>query len=171
MYFEGENPLALKNSLTFPALAQELDRQQARKLVKQDTDRELQEFQMTVHRINKVLSDQASLLWRWLLLRLFGVSSRVPLAPPLRVTAAPFCASFVCACRPVLARAAQCLCDAHGGAMLVETQCLARSNLEKKETTLNVIAGAGAPCDVTDCTRRGNIKSCCLFLKRFVIKA
>ena len=36
-------------------MPQELDRQQARKLVKQDTDREMQEFQMTVHRINKVL--------------------------------------------------------------------------------------------------------------------
>jgi len=40
--------------------AQELDRQQARKLVKQDTDRELQEFQMTVHRINKAVNNAAA---------------------------------------------------------------------------------------------------------------
>ena len=85
MYFEGENPCffgVLKGSCL--ALAQELDRQQARKLVKQDTDREMQEFQMTVHRINKVLSVQASLLWRWLLLRPFGVS-------PARL-----CSAFLC---------------------------------------------------------------------------
>ena len=65
MYFEGENPCffgVLKGSCL--ALAQELDRQQASKLVKHDTDREMQEFQMTVHRINKVLPHQASLPWR-----------------------------------------------------------------------------------------------------------
>ena len=40
--------------------AEELDRQQARKLVKQDTDREMHELQMTVHRINKVVCERAS---------------------------------------------------------------------------------------------------------------
>jgi hypothetical protein len=174
MYFEGKNPCCrgvLKGSLTFLALVQELDRQQARKLVKQDTDRELQEFQMTVHRINKVLPDQASLLWRWLLLRPFGVSPRVPLASPLRVSAAPFFASFVCACGPVLwqpsrakARAAQCLGDAHGGAML--------GTLESGEKRNNTECHRRCRCGVRrDGTRRGNIESCCLVLKRFVIKA
>ena len=38
----------------------ELDRQQARKLVKQDTDREMQELQMTVHRINKAVNSSAA---------------------------------------------------------------------------------------------------------------
>lgn len=150
MYFKEKNPCCrgvLKGSLTCLALAQELDRQQARKLVKQDTDREMQELQMTVHRINKVLSNEASLLWRCLLsrcllLRLLAVSSRVslcrqrdtprvtwPSPEETRVSPAPFCAGFVCACRPVLwqpyhamARAAQCLGDAHGGSMRVEAQ-------------------------------------------------
>jgi hypothetical protein len=139
----------LKGSLTFLALAQELDRQQARKLVKQDTDREMQEFQMTVHRINKVLSVQASLLWRWLLLRPFGVS-------PARL-----CSAFLCEFRVRMSSGLVAAISREGtcGAMLgrcswrgdacVEAQSLAPSNLEKQATTLNAIAGVSAPCDVT----------------------
>lgn len=172
MYFKGKNPCCrgvLKGSLTCLALAQELDRQQARKLVKQDTDREMQELQMTVHRINKVLSNEASLLWRCLLsrcllLRLLAVSSRVSLAgketrlvslgllPKRRASLQRLSVRVSCA------HVVRC-CGSHitrwhvrrnAWAMRMEGRCVWRRNhrhflnFEKQATILNVMADAGA---------------------------
>ena len=71
---------------------------------------------------------------------------RLPCASLQRLSLRVSCAHVVRSCGSHLARRHVRL---NAWAMRMEGRCLARSNLEKKETTLNVIAGAGAACDVT----------------------